>query len=451
MTAEFILSELRSIGSPEKAAHLSRFFKTGPGQYGEGDRFLGVAVPFTRKIARANKATPFEELRRLLDSPWHEARLCALLILVYRFKERKTTSEERESIVYMNFESFEWMDLSDARALYAHVKGVVDGRPGKPCILLDEVQEVEGWERAVNSFIVDWGADVYVTGSNSRMLSSELATYLAGRYVSIHVMPLSFGEYLLFRGVGESDAATLRSEFRKYLRLGGFPAVHTARYDEATAYKLVYDIYSSVILRDTVQRHGIRNVELLERVIKFVFDNIGNRLNAKNIADYFKSQQRKVDINTVYNYLDALQGAFIIQRVPRYDLKGREQLQANEKYFVSDLSLIYAVMGYKDRQISGALENIVYWEMCRRGYDVFVGKQENREVDFVGLRKNERIYVQVTYRMDTAETAEREFAPLLAIKDHYPKFVVSLDEFWQDNVEGVKHRHIVDFLLDENW
>ena len=374
------------------------------------------------------------------------------VVLRLIYNELKNQGVEERRIVYMNFESFEWIDLLDAKALYAHMKAVVEKTEGRIYILLDEVQEVKGWERAVNSFLVDWDVDVYVTGSNSKLLSSELATYLAGRYVSFHVMPLSFREYLLFHAIAPGEQKeVLRGEFQKYLRMGGFPVVHTADYDYEAIYKLVYDIYSSVILRDTVQRYGVRNVELLERVVKFVFDNIGNRLNAKNIADFFKSQQRKVDLNTVYNYLEALQGAYVIQRVPRYDLKGREQLQVNEKYFVSDLSLIYAVMGYKDRQISGALENIVYWEMCRRGYDVFVGKQENREVDFVGLRKNERIYVQVTYRMDTAETAEREFAPLLAIKDHYPKFVVSLDEFWQDNVEGVKHRHIVDFLLDENW
>ena len=192
-------------------------------------------------------------------------------------------------------------------------------------------------------------------------------------------------------------------------------------------------------------------MELLERVVRFVFDNIGNRLNAKNIADYFKSQQRRVDINTVYNYLDALQGAFIIQRVPRYDIKGKEQLQTNEKYFVSDLSLVYAVMGYKDRMISGALENIVYWEMKRRGYDTFIGKQDSREIDFVGIRRDEKIYVQVTYRMESDAAVEREFAPLLAISDHYPKFVVSMDDVWQDNIEGVRHRHIVDFLTDGNW
>ena len=356
-----------------------------------------------------------------------------------------------ERIVYMNFESFEWMDIADAKALYRYIKDRVEKTEGRVYILLDEIQEVKDWEKAVNSFLVDWDVDVYVTGSNSRLLSSELSTYLAGRYVSFHIMPLSFNEYLLFHGIESENKENLREEFRKYLRMGGFPAVHTANYSYDAVYKLVYDIYSSVILRDTVQRHSIRNVELLERVVRFVFDNIGNRLNAKNIADYFKSQQRRVDINTVYNYLEALQGAFIIRRVPRYDIKGKDLLQTHEKYFVSDLSLIYAVMGYKDRMISGALENLVYWEMRRRGYDTFIGKQDTREVDFVGIRRDEKIYVQVTYRMESDATVEREFAPLLAISDHYPKYVVSMDDVWQDNIEGVRHWHIADFLTNENW
>ena len=356
-----------------------------------------------------------------------------------------------ERIVYMNFESFEWMDIADAKALYRYIKDRVEKTEGRVYILLDEIQEVKDWEKAVNSFLVDWDVDVYVTGSNSRLLSSELSTYLAGRYVSFHIMPLSFNEYLLFHGIESENKENLREEFRKYLRMGGFPAVHTANYSYDAVYKLVYDIYSSVILRDTVQRHSIRNVELLERVVRFVFDNIGNRLNAKNIADYFKSQQRRVDINTVYNYLEALQGAFIIRRVPRYDIKGKDLLQTHEKYFVSDLSLIYAVMGYKDRMISGALENLVYWEMRRRGYDTYIGKQDTREVDFVGIRRDEKIYVQVTYRMESDATGEREFAPLLAISDHYPKYVVSMDDVWQDNIEGVRHWHIADFLTNENW
>ena len=358
---------------------------------------------------------------------------------------------DQEHIIYMNFESLEWMDIQDAKALYKYMREKVEKQEGKVYIFLDEIQDVEEWEKAVNSFMVDWDVDIYVTGSNSRMLSSELSTYLTGRYVSFHVLPLSFKEYLLFHDISESEGkAVLCDEFQKYLRMGGFPAVHVANYEYEGIYKLVYDIYSSVILRDTIQRHNIRNVELLERVVKFVFDNIGNRLNAKNIADYFKSQQRKVDINTIYNYLEALQGAFIIQRVPRYDIKGKELLQTNEKYYVSDLSLIYALMGYKDRLIAGALENLVYWELVRRGYEVYVGKQEDKEVDFVALRRDEKMYIQVAYQLASQTIVDCEFSPLLAINDHYPKYVVTMDNLWQDNIEGIRHKHIIDFLL-EDW
>lgn len=357
------------------------------------------------------------------------------------------------NIVYMNFESFEWIDIRDARSLYSFIKEKITGTEGKVYLFFDEIQEVDEWEKAINSFMADFDADIYVTGSNSRILSSELATYLAGRYVSFNITPLSFGEYLLFHGISrlQDDRTALAGEFLTYLRSGGFPGTHIAEYRMEEIYKLVYDIYSSVILRDTVQRYGIRNVELLERTVKFVFDNIGNRLNAKNIADYFKSQHRKIDTNTVYNYLNALQGAFVIQRVARYDIRGKEQLQTNEKYFVGDLSLIYAVMGYRDRSISGALENVVYWEMRRRKYDVFIGRQDELEVDFVGIHREKKIYVQVTYRMESESTVRREFAPLLAIRDNYPKFIVSLDDVWQDNVNGIRHRHIAEFLLADDW
>ena len=396
------------------------------------------------------------KIRPFIDRPVIKViagiRRCGKSVVLQLIKEElERRGVPKERIIYMNFESFEWMDIVDAKSLYLYIKKRVEMVGDKVYILLDEVQEVQGWEKAVDSFMVDWDVDVYVTGSNSRLLSSELSTYIAGRYVSFRIMPLSFGEYLLFHNVANADKDVLRGEFLKYIRMGGFPAVHTGNYSYDSIYKLVYDIYSSVILRDTVQRHGIRNVELLERVVRFVFDNIGNRLNAKNIADYFKSQQRKVDINTIYNYMNALQGAFILQRVPRYDIIGKEQLQTNEKYFVSDLSLIYAVMGYKDRMISGALENIVYWEMVRRGYDTYIGKYNNREVDFVGVQGNEKIYVQVTYRMESDATVEREFAPLLSIGDNYPKFVVSMDDVWQDNIEGVTHRHIADLLIDRSW
>ena len=234
-----------------------------------------------------------------------------------------------------------------------------------------------------------------------------------------------------------------------YLRKGGFPVIHTADYPDESAYKVVYDIYSSVILRDTVQRYKIRDVELLERVIKYAFDNIGNTFSGKNVADYFKSQQRKVDLNTIYNYLNALEGAFILYRVPRYDIKGKEILKTQEKFYVSDISIIYATMGNRDRMIGGILENIVFLELKRRGYSVFVGKSDNGEIDFVAEKQGQKVYIQVAYKLENRETVAREFGNLLSVGDQYPKYVVTMDEFWKDAIEGVVHLHITDFLLKE--
>lgn len=318
---------------------------------------------------------------------------------------------------------------------------------------MDEIQEVRHWERAVSSLFSDANVDLYITGSNSRLLSSELATYIAGRYVEIKISTLSFKEYLLFKEVRTGqNPVNLREEIQTYIRLGGFPAVHTGDYEEDVAYRIVNDIYSSAILRDNVQRHSIRNIDLLERVVKYAFDNIGNTFSAKNVADYFKSQQRKVDLNTVYNYLNALESAYIIRKIPLYDIKGKEILKTNEKYYIGDQSLAYAVMGYKDRMIAGILENIVMLELERRGYRVYVGKLDTKEIDFIAECKNEKVYIQVSYTPSVSqETVDREFAPLLAVKDHYPKCVVTMDDFWQDNMEGVKHKHLLEFLLMDEF
>ena len=358
---------------------------------------------------------------------------------------------KENQIIYLNFDSLEFAEIDRAEKLYQYVKKRIV--KGKRCyILLDEIQEVDSWERAVNSFLADFDADIYITGSNSRLLSSELATYLTGRYVEIHLYTLSFSEYLSFKSARTCiEELNTKSEFENFLRMGGFPVLHIAEYSIETAYKIVFDIYSSSILRDTIQRNKIRDVELLERVVKFVFNNVGNKFSAKNVADYFKSQQRKIDLNTVYNYLNALESAFIIERIPRYDLTGKEVLKTFEKYFTGDPAIIYSVMGYKDRMISGVLENIVMLELKRRGFSVYTGKWGNREVDFVAEKNENKIYVQVAYKMVEKSTIDREFIPLLEIKDNHPKYVVTMDEFWKDNIEGVKHIYIADFLLMENW
>jgi len=352
---------------------------------------------------------------------------------------------QSEQLISINFESFRYSELLEASRLYEFVSNKIDSKK-KYYVFLDEIQDVQNWEKAVNSLMVDFNVDIYLTGSNSHLLSSELSTYLAGRYIEIPVFTLSYLEFLEFRKHYFSQEQNSGNLFIEYLRKGGFPMIHTSDYSEESAYKLIYDIYSSVILRDTVQRYKIRDVELLERVIKYAIDNIGNTFSGKNVADYFKSQQRRIDINTVYNYLHALVGAFILYRVPRYDLKGKEILKTQEKFYVSDVSLIYATMGYRDRMIGRILENMVYLELKRRGYRVFVGKLDQHEIDFVAEKSGEKMYAQVAYKLHDEKTVEREFGNLLSIRDQYPKYVITMDEFWKDNVKGVQHLYITDFL-----
>ncbi len=370
-----------------------------------------------------------------------------LMLLTSELQKRGVNNNQ---IIYINFESFSFSHINNATALYAFVKEKIDGDK-RFYIILDEIQEVDKWEKAVNSFLVDFNADIYITGSNSHLLSSELATFLAGRYIEFHIYTLSFKEYLLFKQERNSKKTDIHQEFELYLRLGGFPVLHTADYTIESAYKIVFDIYSSVILRDTIQKNNIRDIELLERVVKYVFDNIGNKFSGKNIADYFKSQQRKIDINTVYNYLKALESAFIVHRISRFDVKGKEILKTQEKFYVADSALLYAVMGYKDRIIAGVLENIVMLELKRHGYSVFVGKFDNLEIDFVAQKGNDILYLQVSYLLTEQTTIERELAPLLKIKDNYPKYLITMDKTWKDNIEGVKHIYIADFLLMDRW
>lgn len=351
-------------------------------------------------------------------------------------------------ILSINFESFAFADFTTDFKLYNFVKESI--QPDKKhYLLLDEIQEVNGWEKVINAFLVDFDLDIYITGSNSHLLSSELATFLAGRYIEIPVYTLSFREFLDFRNSYNPTPNLLSDSFTDFLRKGGFPVIHAVNYDDDSGYKVVRDIYSSVILRDTIQRYKIREVELLERVIRYAFDQIGNTFSGKNVADYFKNQQRKTDVNTIYNYLHALAGAFILYRVPRYDIKGKEILKTQEKFYASDVSLIYATMGFRDRMISGILENIVFLELLRRGYQVYIGKLDTREIDFVADKQGNRIYIQVAYKLESPQTIEREYSPLWAISDHYPKFVVSMDEFWNDPMNGVRHLYISDFLLSD--
>ena len=358
---------------------------------------------------------------------------------------------EAAHIIFINFESFSFSALKTAESLYRYI--VERAQPKQRVYLLfDEIQEVADWEKCINSCLVDFDADIYITGSNARLLSSELATYLAGRYVEIPIYTLSFAEYLQFQECYFPQRnMTQREAFTDYLRKGGFPVIHTADYGEQEAYKIVSDIYASVLLRDTIQRFNIRDIELLERVVKYTFDNAGNSFSGKNVADYFRNQKRKLDVNTIYNYLNALEAAFVLYRTHRYDIKGKELLKTQEKFYLGDVSLLYAVLGYSDQKISGILENIVFLELKRRRYTVYIGKFGTKEIDFIAEKQGARIYIQVAYKLESQETVNREFSSLLEIRDQYPKFVVTMDEFWQGNVEGVQHFYIADFLLSKEY
>lgn len=354
----------------------------------------------------------------------------------------------KEQIVNYRFDSMEYDDMN-AKQMYEELKSkLCHGK--KTYFFLDEVQDVEGWEKVVNSLASDYDVDIYITGSNSRMMSSEISTYLTGRYVTFRIYTLSFEEYLMFKERYTSVKSN-REELAMYIKKGGFPATHLQEYGDDEIYTIVKDIYRSTIFSDIVRRNQIRKVDQLERIIKYAFDNVGNTFSAKSISDYLKSQKRSLDNETVYAYLEKLEKAYLLHRCPRYDLKGKEILKTQEKYYLADTSLRYSVLGYKRDTVASSLENIVYLELCRRGYNVYIGKIGSYEIDFVAVRQNEKIYVQVTQQIDSEKTERREYDRLLGIQDNYPKYVLRTDEFAEGNYEGIKEMHVADFLLNKEY
>ena len=368
-------------------------------------------------------------------------------ILLMLIEELKKQGVLESQIIHFNFDSMKYDNIKDRKLLYKVISEKI--KPNvKNYIFLDEVQEIEDWERTVNSIMTDFDADIYVTGSNSKMLSSEISTYLTGRYVSINVYPLSFSEYLDFKkSYSNENSFNRKDDFAHYLKFGGFPAVNLRGFTQDEAYTIVKDIYNSTIFKDIVQRNKIRKIELLERVVKFVFDNVGKTFSAKSISDYLKNQNRNMDVETVYNYLSFLEKAFIIYRCSRYDLQGKEILKTQEKFFLADPAFKYSVLGYSPKSVAAMLENIVYLELKRRGYEVFVGKTLNQEIDFTAIKKNEKVYIQVCREISSEKTEKREYSNLLNIKDNYPKYLLRTDEFSEGNYEGIKTMHIADFLL----
>ena len=313
-------------------------------------------------------------------------------------------------------------------------------------LLLDEIQEVPDWERAVNNLLECGKADIYITGSNSKLMSSEISTYLTGRYIQIPVFTLSFREYIDFKKDSRKSKTELLEE---YIRFGGFPIIALGEYEPQQAYQIVNGIYYTVVSRDIVKRHRINKQDLFDRVVKYIIENVGKTFSANSISNFLKSEHRKVSVESIYNYLRWLEQAFIIYPCARYDLQGKNILKTQEKYYLSDVSLKYALLGYNRKMLDGSIENIVFLELKRRGYEVFVGKNETKEIDFVAVRREEKIYVQVCVQIP--QNSDREVGNLMVINDHYPKYVVTLNEMDTGIENGIRIIHLVDFLLAEQW
>ncbi|MBQ8616096.1 MAG: ATP-binding protein [Oscillospiraceae bacterium] len=353
-----------------------------------------------------------------------------------------------KQIVSYRFDSMEYEDMT-AKQMYQELKSRLCPN-GKTYFFLDEMQEIKGWEKVVNTLASDFDVDLYVTGSNSRMMSSEISTYLTGRYVAFRIYTLSFQEYLTFKGQ-YATVDDIHREFANYIRLGGFPATNLQAYGQDEVYTIVRDIYNSTIFSDIVKRNQVRKIDQLERVVRYTFNNVGNTFSAKSISDYLKAERRSLDNETVYSYLEKLEKAYLLHRCSRYDLQGKEILKTQEKFYLADTSLRYSVLGYNDDTVASSLENVVYLELCRRGYTVYIGKTGDGEVDFVATRQNEKLYVQVTQRIDSEKTERREYERLLEIRDNYPKYVLRTDEFAGGNYEGIKTMHVADFLLSDAY
>lgn len=369
-----------------------------------------------------------------------------LKMIIKKLKEEKHVDDEQ--ILNYRFDSMEYEDMT-TKELYLELKSKIL-QSKKTYLFLDEIQEIEGWEKVVNTLASDFDVDIYITGSNSRMMSSEISTYLTGRYITFHIYTLSFEEYLTFKK-SYTTLKDLKQEFSQYVQLGGFPATHLQDYSQDEVYTIVKDIYNSTIFSDIVRRNQVKKIDQLERVVKYTFNNIGNTFSAKSISNYFKSEQRKIDNETVYSYLEKLQKAYILHKCSRYDLQGKDILKTQEKFYLADVSLHYSVLGYTVDSVASSLENIVYLELKRRGYDVYIGKIKDKEIDFVATKQNEKIYVQVTQEIKSEKTQKREYEQLLEIRDNYPKYVVMADDFAGGNYEGIKTMNIVDFLLSKEY
>jgi len=400
----------------------------------------------TKRELYIEKIKPFidKDIIKVLTGIRRSGKSVMLKLIMEELKQNKI---DEKQFININFENLINRELTTADKLHEYILKKASEIKKKCYIFLDEIQEVKDWEKCINSLRVneEYDFDIYITGSNAKLLSGELSTYLAGRYVEFVIYPFSFKEFLETLKSIQQDVST-REAFQKYVKFGGMPFLYNLAFEEEASLQYLKDIYSSIILKDITQRNKIRDTDLLERVISYLIMNVGNNFSATSISKFFKSENRKVSVETILNYIKAAEESFLIYRVSRDDLIGKKVLNVNEKYYIADHGMREAILGSNQRDINQIFENIIYLELLRKGYNVRVGKVDNLEVDFVCTKGNEKIYVQVAYLLASSETIEREFTSLEKIDDNYPKYVISMDEFDMSR-NGIKHINIIDFLM----
>lgn len=377
-------------------------------------------------------------------------RRCGKSVMLELIKEElKNSGVPEANIISINFEDMRYASLLTAKALHDEIIMRAQNISGKVYLFFDEIQEVADWEKCINSFRIEFDCDIYITGSNAKLLSGELATNLGGRYVEFTIYPFSFSEFTeLYKGI--FPGAQPQEYFQKYLLFGGMPYLANLRYAEEPCRQYLTDVFNSVQLKDIVKRNKIRDVDLLERILSYIIANVGTTFSATSISKFFKSEKRNVAPETILNYIRHCTDAYLFYPVKRQDLQGKQILASSEKYYIADHGVREAVFGGNMRDINLILENIVFMELLRRGYNVTVGKTGNLEIDFIAEKHSEKIYVQVCYLLASPETIAREFGVYGNVNDNFPKYVVSLDEFNMSR-NGIKHCNIRNFLTKETF
>ena len=368
-----------------------------------------------------------------------------LKIIIEELKEKGINPN---NILYINKDSLKYDFIRTYNDLSTYVSKKLSALQGNKYLFIDEIQDIEAWEKAVAGFFADNIADIYITGSNANLLSSELSTLLTGRYIEFKMNTLVFSEFLTFRNKTPQDK---NDEFLLFMKYGGFPGIHQMVFNDEVINQYISAIYSTILLKDVVSRNQVRDVALLERIAVYLADNCGNITTAKGISNYIKSQHLRCSADTVQNYMQWLSSAYVTHRVNRFDIKGKKQLELYDKFYMGDVGFIFSTLGDKVQDISGKLENIVYLELISRGYKVYVGKLYDKEIDLIAIKDNSRIYLQVTYQLADEKVIKREFDVLESVKDNYPKIVLSMDTIFGKELNGVKWYNLIDFLLMNNW